>query len=83
MFAADICHDGIAALPAGAPVLNGLAVRPWTDATASVAAPLLTVAGFGDTVSGVEFVLLFVVFGVDPFIDVGGAEPMPPGIVRP
>lgn len=47
LLAADICHEGIAALPAGAPVLNGVELRACTDATASVPVPLLTEAGFG------------------------------------
>lgn len=41
----------MAALPGGAPVLNGLALRPWSEATLSVPAPLLTEAGFGVVLS--------------------------------
>jgi len=49
LFAAAICHAGIAALPEGAPVLNGLEVR--CNANDSVPDPLLTEAGFGTAVS--------------------------------
>ena len=51
LFAAAICHDGIAALPVGAPVLKGLELRAWRDAIASVPVELLTEAGFGVEVS--------------------------------
>ncbi len=54
LLAAAICHAGIAALPGGIPALNGLALRPWREATASVPDALLTVAGFGTTLSLVE-----------------------------
>lgn len=47
LFAAASCQDGIAALPAGIPVVKGLELRPCKDATDSVPAPVLTDAGFG------------------------------------
>jgi len=54
LLAAAICHAGIVAFPGGAPVLKGVELRPWTDATASVPVPLLTEAGFGVVASADE-----------------------------
>lgn len=54
LFAAASCQDGIAALPAGMPVLKGLELRPCRDATDSVPAPLLTDAGFAVAPSVVD-----------------------------
>lgn len=53
------CQDGIAALPAGIPVLNGLELRPCNEATDSVPVPLLTDAGFGVTDSVAEEPFVF------------------------
>tara|TARA_R110002060_G_scaffold70855_1_gene79464 strand:- start:102 stop:359 length:258 start_codon:yes stop_codon:yes gene_type:complete len=82
LFAAAICHAGIAAFPAGAPVLKGL-LRPvvefWTEATDSVPVPLLTEAGFGVTTSVVEDPLE-VVFGVGALEDTLDA-PIPEGLL--
>lgn len=61
LLAAAICQAGIAALPDGAPVLKGVELRLWSDATASVPVPLLTEAGFGVVVSTDELPLTFVV----------------------
>lgn len=60
LLAAAICQAGIFTPPAGAPVLNGLALRPWSDATASVPELVLTDAGrgvvfsVGESPAGVE-----------------------------
>jgi hypothetical protein len=51
----------MAALPEGIPALNGLPVRPWRDATASVPAVLLTDAGLGAVLSLDGLLLLVVV----------------------
>ncbi len=48
--AAAICHAGMDALLLGIPALNGLALRPVIDATASVPFALLTEAGFGPSI---------------------------------
>lgn len=77
LFAAAICHAGIAAFPAGAPVLKGLAVRPWIEATDSVPIPLLTDAGFGATPSADEPPLALLMLGVALGVPVGVAPPMP------
>jgi hypothetical protein len=71
LFPAANCHEGIAARPAGAPVLNGVPLRPCSDATDSVPAPLLTEAGLGVTPSPVELplaLLLGVVVGLEAAI---------------
>jgi hypothetical protein len=60
---AVICHAGIAAFPPGAPVLNGLGFLPWSEATDSVPAPLLTEAGFSTTGSGDDVPLRLAVLG--------------------
>lgn len=62
MLAAAICQAGIAALPEGIPALNGLPLRPWRDATASVPAALVTDAGLGAVLSLVGLLLLVVMF---------------------
>jgi hypothetical protein len=51
LLAAASCHAGMAALPDGMPALKGLALRPWSEAVASVPAALLTEAGLGVTFS--------------------------------
>jgi hypothetical protein len=68
--AAAICQAGIAALPDGIPALNGLPLRPWSDATASVPAALLTDAGLGAVLSLVWLLLLAVVLVLEVFADV-------------
>lgn len=60
----------MAALPEGIPALNGLPVRPWWDATASVPAALLTDAGLGTVLSLDGLVLLVVMFVLDVFAGV-------------
>lgn len=52
LFAAAICHAGIAARPDGTPALNGLPLRPASDAVASVPLLLLTDAALGPSVVG-------------------------------
>ena len=79
LFAAAICHAGIAAFPAGAPVLKGLAVRPWIEATDSVPVPLLTDAGLGVTPSADELPLTLLVLGVE--VPVGVDAPIPEGLL--
>ena len=74
LLAAAICQAGIAALPAGAPVLNGVELRLWTDATASVPVPLLTEAGFGVVVSADEPPLVLV-----EGVTAGEEDPTPEG----
>lgn len=49
LLAAAICHAGILAPPVGTPVLKGLSLRVWRDATASVPELELTDAGRGVT----------------------------------
>lgn len=68
----------MAALPAGAPVLKGLAVRPWIEATDSVPVPLLTDAGFGETTSADEF-WFALKFGVALGVPVAEEAPIPDG----
>ena len=77
LFAAAICQAGMAAVRGGAPVLNGLEVRPWRDATDSVPAALLTEAGFGVIFSDNEVPLTLLVFGVAAGVD----APMPDGLL--
>jgi hypothetical protein len=48
LFAAAICHAGMAALPDGTPALKGLPARPSSEATASVP---VEEAGFGALLS--------------------------------
>lgn len=47
LLAAAICQAGIFAPPDGAPVMNGVMLRPWRDAMASVPELVLTDAGLG------------------------------------
>jgi hypothetical protein len=82
LFAAAICHAGIAALPDGTPALKGLPVRAWSDATASVPDELLTVAGLGVIVSvddvlsaGVALVLELLAGALPAAEFVGGRRP--------
>lgn len=68
LLAAAICQAGIVAFPAGAPVLNSVELRLWTEATASVPVPLLIEAGFGVIVSADE-----------PPVAAGEEDPTPEG----
>lgn len=83
LFAAAICHAGIAALPGGVPVLNGLPLRPWREAIDSTPAPLLTVAGFGAAAAasteGVTVGVGLTIAGVA--LELGGDE-IPAPVVR-
>jgi len=71
--AAAICQAGIAALPTGAPVPNGVELRLCSEATASVVVPLLTEAGLAVVASAEELPL---VMGDET---TGEDEPMPDG----
>jgi hypothetical protein len=51
LFAAAICHAGMAALPDGMPALKGLPVLPRSEATASVPVAVLAEAGLGAMLS--------------------------------
>jgi hypothetical protein len=55
----------MAALPEGIPALKGLPLRPWSDATASVPAAVLTDAGLGAVLSLVGLLLLVVVLALE------------------
>ena len=75
LLAAAICQAGMAALPEGIPALNGLPLRPWSDATASVPAILLTDAGLGAVLLSTDVLLLLVVvFAVGV---IAGVLPLP------
>lgn len=60
----------MAALPEGIPALKGLPLRPWSDATASVPAALLTDAGLGVVLSLVGLLLPVVVVVLEVFAGV-------------
>lgn len=79
LLAAAICQAGIAALPEGIPALNGLPVRPWSEATASVPAALLTDAGLGAVLSLDVLLLLAVVLPIEVFVGVLPLVELVPG----
>ena len=70
LLVATICQTGMAALLAGTPVLNGVELRLWSEATASVPVPLLTEAGFGVNELPLVLVLVDVAAGEDPMPEV-------------
>jgi len=79
LLAAAICQAGIADLPDGIPALNGLPVRPWSDATASVPAALLTDAGLGVVLSLDVLLLLAIVLEPEVFAGVLALVELVPG----
>jgi hypothetical protein len=72
LLAAAICQTGMAALLTGTPVLKGVELRLWSEATASVPVPLLMEAGFGVVASANELPLVLALVDV-----AAGEDPMP------